>query len=168
MPANLLEDDVPFEVNLTGGETGVKDQIRQDAERRLEPLGRGLGVKEGRFLASGCVEMAADRVDLLRDRDRIPRLGPFEYEVLDEMGQTGKVRRIVTASYPDPDSHGNRTRLRNLIDENPQSVLQFRLICPRIERLDYQRSSNSSASGARDVEAGWASSSTGSSLRLLS
>ena len=83
---HLLEDHALLLLDLGGIEAGVEDHVREDVERDVTRLGRAAHVVAGELLARERVELAADRVDLGRDRARGgPALRSLEEHVLGEV-----------------------------------------------------------------------------------
>src|SRR5690606_7094536 len=63
-------------------------------------------------------------VDRLRDGPRRPRGGALEQEVLEEVGGTGELCRLVTPTDPDPDADGHGPGLGHPLGHEPDAVAQ--------------------------------------------
>ena len=89
---HLLDDDALLAVDLLGVEARVADHVDEHVERHVAGAGGALDVVARELLARERVELAADAVDLGRDRAcGGPPLGALEEHVLGEVGDSGDV-----------------------------------------------------------------------------
>ena len=77
---------------------GLHDDVGQDVDRERQVLVEHLDVVAGVFLRGERVELAADRVDRLRDVLRRPRRRALEEHVLDEVRDAALARPFRGAS----------------------------------------------------------------------
>ena len=67
---DLLEDHLPFRIDLVGPERRPPQHVAQDLDREVEVRVGHADVEDGLFLAGERVHLAADRLDRLRDLTR--------------------------------------------------------------------------------------------------
>ena len=83
-----------------------------------------LDVVAGVFLRGEGVELAADRVDRLRDVFRRPRRRPLEEHVLDKMRDAAALGRFVARAARQPDADADRAHLRHPLREETKAVIE--------------------------------------------
>ena len=83
-----------------------------------------LDVVAGVFLGSERVELAADRVDRLRDVLGRTAAGPLEQHVLDEMRDPAAIARLVPGSACQPNSDTDGADMRHRLGDEAETGIQ--------------------------------------------
>ena len=120
----LLEDDVPFGVDLVRSEGGLRQHSRQQLEPERQLVGRQARVVRGVLARGERVHLAAERVDRLCDLARGLMLAAFEHEVLEEVRRAGQLGRLVTSPYGNPESGRNRSGVGHPLSDDADAVGQ--------------------------------------------
>src|SRR5580693_4704640 len=82
-------------------------------------------VEADAFLGGEGVHIPADGVDLPRDFLCRTVLGPFEYHVLDEVGDTVPLRSFIAGTSLQPDTYRGRTNMLHLFGDDGQPIGQL-------------------------------------------
>ena len=95
---DFLGDDLPFQIDLGGGEGGVPDHVAEDVYKE----GKGFRVTtclvNGLLLAGECVQGCADIFRIEADVPSVTADRSLEGHVLDEVGDALVPGWVVTAS----------------------------------------------------------------------
>ena len=86
---DLFEDDLLLVLDVVFREQRIADQVGQDVDRQRQVLVEHLQVIAGVFLGGEGVDLAADRIHLLRDFFGTPARRALEEHVLDEVRDAG-------------------------------------------------------------------------------
>ena len=113
---DLLEHDVALGVDVLEGR--VVDHARHHVERGLEPVVGDARVHERRLARRGCVQLAAETVEDLRDLLRRVRARALEQEVLDEVGDAGARVRLVARAGADPEPERDGADVRDVLRDH--------------------------------------------------
>ena len=105
---DLFEDHLLLALDVFFGEERIADQIGEDVDRERQMLVENLEVIAGVFLRRERIDLAADRIDLLRDFFGAPSRSALEEHVLDEVRDAGMFGGFVTRSARQPDADGDR------------------------------------------------------------
>ena len=105
-------------------ERGVQHDVRQDVDGQRQVLVQHLDVVAGVFLRRERIELAADRVDRLRDILGRPRPGALEEHVLDKVGDAVQLRLFVPRSGLDPNADRDGADVLHLLGQHNQTVGQ--------------------------------------------
>ena len=89
--------------------------------RERHVLVEHLDVVAGVFLGGERVELAADRIDRLRNHLRRPRRRALEQHVLDEMRDAAFGIGLVARSARQPDADRHRPHVRHRLGDEPQA-----------------------------------------------
>ena len=124
---HLLEDHAFLLRDLRLVEAGVEEHVGEHVESRVARLGTAPHVVAGELLARERVELAADRVDLGRDRARSrPPLRALEEHVLREVRDALRVRCLVARAGREHDEARDRSDLREGRGDDANAVPQRR------------------------------------------
>ena len=97
----------------------------EDVDRERQVLVEHLDVVARVFLGGERVELAADRVDRLRDvLGRCGVAGALEEHVLDEVRDAAALGRFVARPARQPDADADRADLRHPLGENAEAVIE--------------------------------------------
>jgi hypothetical protein len=119
---DLFEDHLLFALDVFFREQRVADQVREDLDRERQVLVEHLGVVAGVFLRRERVDLAADRIDLLRDLLGVARRRALEEHVLDEVRDAGVIGRLVARAARQPDADGDRPHVRHPLGGETDTV----------------------------------------------
>ena len=108
----------------SGAERRVQHDVGQDVHRQRQMLVEHLDVVAGVFLRGERVELAADRIDRLRDVLGRPRRRALEQHVLDKMGDAAALGRFMPRPARQPDADADRAHLRHLLGEKTEAVIE--------------------------------------------
>ena len=103
---------------------GLQDDVGEDVERERQVLVEHLDVVAGVFLGGEGVELAADRVDRLRDVLGRAGRGALEEHVLDEMRDAALLGGLVARAARQPDADADRTDVRHPLGEEAKAVVE--------------------------------------------
>ena len=121
---DLFEDDLLLALDVVGAERRVADDVGEDVDRQRQMLVEHLDVVAGVFLRGERVELAADRVDRLRDVLGGARRGALEEHVLDEVRDAAALGGFVARAARQPDADADRADLRHPLGEKPKTVVE--------------------------------------------
>ena len=121
---DLFDDDFLFALEVVDAERRVADDVGEDVDGEREMLVEDLDVVARVFLRGERVELAADRIDRLRDVFRRPAGRPLEEHVLDEMGDAAALGGFVARSARQPHADADRTNLRHPLGEKTKTVIE--------------------------------------------
>ena len=107
-----------------GAKRRTLHHVAEQIDRERQVLVEHLDVVARVFLGRERVELAADRVDLLRDLLRRPRRRALEEHVLDEMRDAAFGVGLVARPAGQPHADGDRTHVRHRLGHQPQSRRQ--------------------------------------------
>ena len=120
---DLLEDDLALRVELR--ERRREDHFPHHLERRLEPVVRNARVHD-RVLARGSgVQLAAERVEDLRDLLRGVRRGALEEQVLDEVRDARLRGGLVPRAGADPEADRDRAHVREPLGDDALARIEL-------------------------------------------
>ncbi len=126
---HLLEDHALLLRDLRLVEARVEEHVGEDVERGVARLRAATDVVAGELLAGEGVELAADRIDLRRDRAcRRTPLGALEEHVLREVRDALRVRCLVPRAGREHDEARDRSDLGKRRRDDPNPVVQRRLL----------------------------------------
>ena len=108
---DLFEDDFLFALDVLFREQRIADQIREDVDGQRQVLVEHLEVIAGVFLRREGVDLAADRIHLLRDFFGTPAGRALEEHVLDEVRDAGMLGRLVARAARQPDADRDRAHV---------------------------------------------------------
>ena len=108
----------------SGLNAGLQDDVGEDVEGERQVLVEHLDVVARVFLRGEGVELAADRVDGLRDVLGRPRRGALEEHVLDEVGDAAALGCFVARAARQPDADADRADLRHPLGEDAEPVIE--------------------------------------------
>ncbi len=114
---DLLEDHLALAVQV--GERRPEDHVHHRVERRLEVVVRDPRVDDGRVPRRRGVQLAAHRVEELRDLQRVVALRALEHEVLDEVRQARLRVRLVARTDPHPEPECDRPHALDALADDP-------------------------------------------------
>ena len=126
---HLLEDHALLLRDLRLVEARVEEHVGEDVEREVACLRPAADVVAGQLLARESVELAADRVDLGRDRarGRTP-LRALEEHVLGEVRDALRLGRLVPRAGREHHEARDRSDLRERRGHDANAVAQRRLL----------------------------------------
>ena len=121
---DFFEDDLLLAFDLVRLEGRPAHDVRQQIHRQRHVLVEHLDVVAGVFLRRERVELAADRIDRLRDVFGTPGVGALEQHVLDEVGDAAALVALVPRppGQPDPDRH--RSHVRHRLGDEPEPTVE--------------------------------------------
>ena len=119
---DLLEDHLLLAVDLVGRERRMQHQIREDVERPRQVFVHHLDVVARVFLRREGIEVAAHRVELLRDVLRGATFGALEEHVLDEVGDPALLGRLVARPARQPDAEAHRADVGHGLGDEPDAI----------------------------------------------
>ena len=119
---DLFEDHLLLALDLVDRKRRVQHQVRQDVEGPRQVLVHHLDVVAGVLLRRERVEVAAHRVELLRDLLRAAPLGALEEHVLDEVGDAALLGVLVTGATSQPHAETHRADMRHGLGDEPDAV----------------------------------------------
>jgi hypothetical protein len=121
---HLLDDHALLALDLVRRELRVAQHVDEDVERHVARFRSALDVVAGVLLAGEGVELAPDRVDLLRDvaRGRAP-LRALEEHVLGEVRDAVRGLGLVARAGGEHDRAGHRLRRLHRRGQNAQAVV---------------------------------------------
>ena len=126
---HLLEDHALLLLDLGRVETRVAEHVHEHVQGDVSCLRRALDVVAGDLLAGEGVELAADRVDLRRDRARSrAALRPLEEHVLGEVGDALRARGLVARTCGEHHEARDRRNLWHRRRQDADAVCQRRLL----------------------------------------
>ena len=121
---DLFDHDLLLALDIVGCERRVPYDVGEDVDGEREVFVEDFDVVARVFLGGEGVELAADRVDRLRDVFRRPRCRALEEHVLDEMRDAAALRRLVPRSPGQPHADADRTHLRHPLRQETNAVAQ--------------------------------------------
>ena len=121
---DLFDDNFLFALDVFRAERRVHHDVGEDVDGEREVFVEDFDVVARVFLGGEGVELAADRVDRLRDVFRRPRRRALEEHVLDEVRDAAALRRLVPRSAGEPDADADRTHLRHPLRQETNAVAQ--------------------------------------------
>ena len=106
--ADLFQDDLAFSLDIFSGQGGTQHHIRENLNRPPRIPRGDFGHIAGEFLRGKSVEAAADPFNRLGELLAAAPAGPFEDQMLQEMGDAREPQRLVASAGSDPhaDRHG--------------------------------------------------------------
>jgi hypothetical protein len=119
---DLFEDHLLLALDLVEREGGMEHQVRQDVEGPRQVLVHHLDVVAGVFLRRERVEVAAHRVELLRDVLGGATFGALEEHVLDEVGDAALLGHLVPRAAGEPHTEAHRAHVRHGLGDEPDAV----------------------------------------------
>src|SRR6476646_9878045 len=122
---DLFHDHATFAGDVRSIKYGVEHKIAQDVEGRRNVLVEDLNVEADTLLGGKSVHVSANRVDLARNLFGRAVLGPFEYHVLNEMGNPVPLRIFVARTGLQPDADRRRSDMLHLLRNNGEPVGEF-------------------------------------------
>ena len=122
---DLFEHDLLLARHLRGVERGAQEQIGQHVDGAGQMLVEHLDVVARALLRRESVEMAPDRVDLLRDVLRRPGRRALEEHVLDEVRDARVRRALVPRSAGQPDPEADRACAGHGLGQKTQPVVEL-------------------------------------------
>ena len=126
---HLLEDHALLLRDLRLVELRVQEHVGKDVEGGVARLRPAADVVAGQLLPGERVELAADRVDLGRDRPRRRApLRPLEEHVLGEVRDALRIGRLVARPGREHDEAGHRSDLREGRGDDADTVPKLRLL----------------------------------------
>ena len=139
---HLLEDHALLLLDLGLVEARMEEHVGEHVERDVARLRAAADVVAGQLLAGERVELAADRVDLGRDRPRgRPTLRALEEHVLGEVGDPLRLGRLVARAGREHDEARHRADLRERRRHDAYAVPERRLLEDRHSRRWYRQPS---------------------------
>ena len=137
--ADLLQDDLPFLLQILGLVAGVKDQVAQEVHGPGQVLVKDLAVIAGIFFAGEGVAGAAQLVDLPGDVQGAQPGRAFEGHVLQEMGEAVFLLGLIPGAGIEPHSHRHRMEVGVFFGDDPEAVSQYAfLVHGKVFSLCYQ------------------------------
>ena len=121
---DLFEDDVLLAEDVGRRKRGPQHHVPQQIGRERQVLVEHLDVVAGVFLGRERVELAADRIDLLRDLLRRSARRALEQHVLDEMRDAALGVAFVARAAHQPHADRHRSHVRHRLGDEPQSGRQ--------------------------------------------
>ena len=117
---DFFEDDALLRVDLRRRERRTHHHVAQQVDRERHVLVEHLDVVARVFLGRERVELAANRVDRLRDDLRRARVGALEQHVLDEVRDAALGIRLVARAAREPHADRHRSHVRHRFGDQPQ------------------------------------------------
>jgi len=137
---HLLENHALLLLDLGLVEARGEEHVGEHVESHVPRFRAAADVVAGQLLAGERVELAADRVDLGRDRPRRRSLlGALEEHVLGEVSDAFRLRRLVPRSRGEHDEARHRAHLREGRGDHSHAVPEGRLPEDRHSRRCYRR-----------------------------
>ena len=121
---DFFEDDFLFATDLVFDERGTHDDVREQLDGERQMLVEHLDVVAGVLFRRERVELAANRVDRLRDILGRSRVGALEEHVLDEVRNPAE--RVGFVARPPRQPHANRhgPNLRHRLGDETETGIQ--------------------------------------------
>ena len=107
------------------------DDVGEDVGELLEMLLENLRVVAGRFLPRERVVLAADRLEVVGDREGVAALRSAKDDVLEEMREPALRLFLAARASRDPDAEGDRRRKRIPLMEKRRSRRESHLVRTR-------------------------------------
>jgi hypothetical protein len=123
---DLVEDDLPFAVDLIGPEGRGPHDVGEDVEGEVEALVEDPDVVGGVLLRGEGVHLPTDRLHRFGDLLGAAGLGALEQQVLEEVAGAGQRVGLVARARPRPEAHRHRPQLRHGLGDDAQAVRQAR------------------------------------------
>ena len=121
---DLFDDDFLLALDVFGAERRIADDVGEDVDGERQMLVEHLDVVARVFLRGERVELAADRIDRLRDVFRRPARRALEEHVLDEVRDAAALGRFVARPARQPHADADRTDLRHPLGEKTKAVIE--------------------------------------------
>jgi len=121
---DLFEDDALLLRDFARRERRPHQHVAEQIDRRRQVLVEDFDVVARIFLRGEGVELAADRVDRLRDLLRRPRRRALEEHVFDEVRDAAFLVRLVPRAARQPQSDRHRSDVRHRLGDQPQARRQ--------------------------------------------
>ena len=121
---DLFEDDLLLALDLLGRKGRAQHDVGEQVDGQRQVLVEHLDVVAGVFLGREGVELAADRVDRLRDVFGGSRVAALEEHVLDEVRDTAAGVGFVPRTAGEPDANRDRPDMRHRLGDEPESVVE--------------------------------------------
>ena len=121
---DFFEDDFLLALDVDVVEGGTQDDVGQDVDRDRHVLVEHLHVVARVFLGGERVELAADRIDRLRDVLGRARSGALEQHVLDEMSDAALFVRLVARAARQPDAEADRPHVAHRFSDETYPVVE--------------------------------------------
>ena len=108
----------------SASKAGTQDDVGEQIDGERQVLVEHLDVVAGVFLRRERVELAADRVDRLRDVLGRSRRGALEEHVLDEVRDAAVFVGLVPRAARQPDADAHRPHVRHRLGDEPKAVIE--------------------------------------------
>ena len=149
---HLLEDHALLLLDLGRVEAGVEEHVGEDVECDVPGSCAALHVVAGDFLTGESVELAADRVDLRRDRARRrAALRALEEHVLGEVRDPLGLGGLVARTGREHDEAGDRSHLRHRCGNDADAIAERHLLehSHSVDGIDSARARTADPKGHR-------------------
>ena len=123
---DLLEHDLALRLEL--GPDGRGDHVAHDVQRRLHVGVQHPRVEHRVVLGGRGVELAAEAVEDLRDRERVVAARALEEHVLDEVREAAPRARLVARADADPEADRDRPDGLEALADNAKPAVELRQI----------------------------------------
>ena len=130
---DLLEHHLALAVDV--GERRLEDHVRHRVERLLEVVVGNARVDDGRLARGRGVQLAAHRVEQLRDVLRAVAGRALEEQVLDEVGDARLRARLVARAGADPEAERDRAHAVDVLGDDPLASGERRELGSRTARI---------------------------------
>ena len=121
---DFFEDDFLLAFDVDVVERRTEHDVGEDVDRKRQMLVEHLHVVAGVFLGGERVELAADRIDRLRDIFGRARGGALEQHVLDEMRDAAVFVGLVPRAARQPHAEADRTNMAHRFSDETNPVIE--------------------------------------------
>ncbi len=120
---DFLQNDGSLPLDFFPIEDRIEKNVGQKIDGQGQMLVEDLGVVAGVFLSRKGIQDSPHGIDLLGDPGGAALFGPFEKQVLDEVGDPALVALLVARSILDPYPKADGARIGHLFGENTDAVV---------------------------------------------
>src|ERR1035437_6829418 len=119
---DLLQNHFALAHDVFQFEERMEDQVAQDIEGGIQMLVEYHRIKADAFLGRERVQVAADGIHGPGDLLGAARGGPLEDHVLNKVGYSVSLRRLLAGAGVEPDSHGHRPHMLHVLGDYLETV----------------------------------------------
>ena len=139
--ADLLEDHAPFDLDVRRIERRRQDDVAEQIERLVEPRVERAAVEPGVLARRERIHVAAETVDLARDRGVRSPARPLEEQMLEEVREPLARARLGRGACAHEEAERKRAHVRHAVHQDRDAVVED---APK----DHGRAPTGSRSGA--------------------